>query len=123
MRSRLHFSFLYYRVDFRDVSSGELHESGFSLVALIRGNKDVDATGFCLSERVRQVRHFITGHFPAVRIRKVTVGNQRGQLAELRFNLDSPIGLCRSSDFDAGCARFIRDDTPLGKRDKVWSGA
>src|ERR1700757_3284613 len=32
VRSRLHFSFLYDRVDFRDVSSRKLHESGFSLV-------------------------------------------------------------------------------------------
>ena len=59
VRSRLHFLFLYYRVDFRDVSSGELHDSGFSLVGLIRGYEDVDAAGFRLDERARQIRDFI----------------------------------------------------------------
>src|SRR5882762_1386129 len=119
VRSRLHFLFLYYRVDFRDVSSGELHDCGFSLVGLIRGHEDVDAARFCLSERIRQIRHFITGHFPAVRIRKVTVGNERGQLPELRFDPYSPISFRRPSDFDARCARFIRDDPPLGEGNKA----
>src|SRR5258708_37089644 len=106
-------------VDFRDVSSGELHDRGFSLVGLIRGYEDVDAAGFCLSERVRQIRHFVTGHFPAVRIRKVTVGNERGQLPELRFDPYSPIAFRWLSDFGARCARFIRDETPVGKREKA----
>ena len=79
IRRRLHFLFLYYRVDFRDVSSRELYENGFSFVGLIRGNEHVDATGFCLTERVRQICHLISGHFSAVWIGKVTVGNERGQ--------------------------------------------
>src|SRR6266478_109487 len=111
--------FLDYGVDFRDVSPRELHDSGFSLVGLIRRYEHVDAACFGLSERVRQIRHFISGRLPAVRIRKVTVGNHRGQLAELRFDPHSPIGFCGSSDFDTGCARFIRDDTPVRKRDKA----
>ena len=106
-------------VDLSDVSSGELHDNGISFVGLIRGYEDVDAAGFCLGERVRQIRHFITGHFPAVRIRKVTVGNQGCLLAELRFDPYSPIGFRGPSDFDARCARFIRDDTPVGKREKA----
>src|SRR5260370_14296766 len=93
--------FLDYGVDFRDVSSGELHDRGFSLVGLIRGYEDVDAAGFCLAERVRQIRYLISGYLPAVRIRKVTVGNHRGQLAELRFDSYSPIGFRGPSDFDA----------------------
>src|SRR5713101_4213106 len=119
VRSRLHFLFLYYRMDFRDVSSGELHDSRFSLVGLIRGHEDVGAASFCLSEGVRQIRHFITGHFPAVRIRKVTVGNEGGHLPELRFDPYSPEGFRGPSDFDARCARFIRDETPVGNREKA----
>src|SRR6266850_2422446 len=106
-------------VDFRDVSSRELHDNGFSFVGLIRRYENVDAACFCLSERVRQIRHLISGRLPAVRIGKVTIGNQRGQLAELRFDPQSPIGLRRSSDFDARCALFIRDDTPVRKREKT----
>src|SRR5438093_12191840 len=70
--------FLRYGVDFRDVSSGELNDNGFSFVGLIRKYEHVDAACFGLSERVRQIRHFISGHLSAVWIRKVTVGNQCG---------------------------------------------
>src|ERR1700693_1877192 len=77
--------FLSYGVDFRDIPSGELDDNGFSFVGLIRGYEYVDAAGFCLSERVRQIRHLISGGLPPVRIGKVPVGNERGQLAELRF--------------------------------------
>src|SRR5882672_2881444 len=106
-------------VDFRDVSPRELHDNGFSLVGLIRRYEDVDAACFCLSERVRQIRHLISGRLPAVRIRNMTVGNERGQLPELRFDPHSPIGLRGPSDFDARCAVFIRDDTPMGKPEKA----
>src|SRR5260370_22881088 len=111
--------FLAYGVDFRDVSPRELHDSGFPLVGLIRRYEHVDAACFGLSERVRQIRHFISGRLPAVRIRKVTVGNHRGQLAELRFDPQSPIGLRGSSEFDPRCARVITDDTPAGTREKA----
>src|SRR6266478_3402398 len=111
--------FLDYGVDFRDVSPRELHNNGFPLVGLIRRYEHVDTACFGLSERVRQIRHLISGRLPAVRIRKVTVGNQRGQLPELRFDPHSPIGLCRSSDFDAWSTLFIRDDTSVGKHDKA----
>src|SRR3984957_557284 len=119
VRSRWHFLFLYYRVDFRDVSSGELDHSGFSLVGLIRGYEDTDAAAFRLSERVRQIRHFISNYFPAVRIREVTVGDEHGQLSELRFDPYSPIGFREPTEFDARCARFIRDEIPAGKREKA----
>ncbi len=106
-------------VDFRDVSSRELSDNGFSFVGLVRRYEHVHATCFCLGERVRQIRHLISGRLSAVRIWKVTVGNERGQLAELRFDPQSPIGFCGSSDFDARCARFIRDDTPVGEGKKA----
>src|SRR6266853_310420 len=111
--------FLDYGVDFRDVSPRELHDSGFPLVGLIRRYEHVGAACFGLAERVRQIRYLISGYLPAVRIRKVTVGNHRGQLAELRFDSYSPIGFRGPSDFDARCARFIRDETPVGKREKA----
>src|SRR6266852_8306058 len=66
-------------VDFRDVSSRELHDNGFSFVGLVRRYEHVDAACFSLSERVGQIRHLISGHLSAVRIRKVTVGNERGE--------------------------------------------
>src|SRR5882757_11259963 len=66
--------FLDYGVDFRDVSPGELHDNGFSFVGLVRRYEHFDAACFGLSERVRQIRHPISGHLSAVRIRKVTVG-------------------------------------------------
>ncbi len=107
--------FLDYGVDFRDVPSRELDDNGVSLVGLIRRYEDLDAAGFCLSECVRQILHFIAGHFPAVRIGKVTVRNERGQLSELRFDPYSPTGVRGPSDFDAWCARFIRDDASVGR--------
>src|SRR5260370_39236571 len=63
--------FLDYGEDFRDVPSRELDDNSVSLVGLIRRYEDLDAAGFCLSECVRQILHFIAGHFPAVRIGKV----------------------------------------------------
>src|ERR1700722_7761221 len=50
-----------YGVDFRDVSPGELHDNAFSFVGLIRRYQHVDAACFGLSERVRQIRHLISG--------------------------------------------------------------
>jgi len=46
----------------------------------------VDASGFCLVSVSSDFVTSITGHFPAVGIRKVTVGNEAGQLPELRFD-------------------------------------
>jgi hypothetical protein len=106
-------------MDFRDVSARELHDNCFSFLGLVRRYEHVDSARFCLGERVRQIRHLISGRLPAVRIWKVTVGNERDQLAELRFDPQSPIGFCGSSDFDARCARFIRDDTPVGEGKKA----
>jgi len=58
-----------HRVNFRDVSSRELHDNGLSFVGSVRRYEQVDAAGSCLGERVGQIGHFITSHFPAVRIR------------------------------------------------------
>src|SRR5258706_13795070 len=92
-------------VDFRDVSSRELSDIGFSFFGLVRRYEPVHATCFCLGERVRQIRHLISGRLPAVRIWKVTVGSERGQLAELRFDSQSPIGFGQPND--AGYQSFL----------------
>src|SRR5215469_11523468 len=67
-------------MDFGDVASRKLNDNSVSLVGLIWTYEHGDAACLCLRERVRQIRYLISRHLPAVRIRKVTIGNQRGQL-------------------------------------------
>ena len=106
-------------MDFRDVPSRKLHDHGFSFIGFIRKYQHFDAACLRLGERVRQIRYLVPGHFSAIRIRKVSIGDQSGQLAKLRFDPDSPIIFCWPSDFDTRCARFIRDYTPLREGKKA----
>src|ERR1700675_3635159 len=68
------------RVDFGDVPSGELHDSGLALPRLIRGNQHGYARTLCLCERVRQICDLISGDLSPVRVRKLTVCHQDSQL-------------------------------------------
>src|SRR5439155_27224042 len=75
--------FLRYRMDLGDGSSRKPDNNGISFVGLVRRNKDIHTSRLCLGKRLRETRHFISRHLPPVRIRKVTVSNERSQLTEL----------------------------------------
>src|SRR5262249_8431287 len=106
-------------MDLSDVSSRKLHDNRLAFLSFVWRYEYLDAACFCLSKRILQICHFISGHFAAVGIRKVSVGDESGQFAEPRFDPPSPIGLCRLSDFNTWSARFIRDHASVGKREKA----
>ena len=70
-------------MDLGDISSRKLYDNRIPFVGLVQRHEDIHASRLGLSEGASQIRHFISGHLPAVGIRKMTVGNKRGQLAEL----------------------------------------
>src|SRR6516165_4198498 len=102
-----------------DVSSRKPHDSSISFLSLVRRNDDLHACGVGLGKGVRQVRHFISSDFSAVGIRKVPVCDEHGELAKLRFNPHSTIGVSRSSDFYARSMRVVRGDSAARERKKT----
>src|SRR5262245_44778441 len=110
---------LRHRMDLGDVSSWKLHDDRIPLRSRVQRDKDIHSSRFCLRERFREVRHFISGHFPAIGIRKVTVSNESSQLSELGFDLQPPVRLTRLPDFDARCVWIIRNNTPMRKGKKA----
>src|SRR5215469_9798882 len=107
------------RMNLGDVSSREPHDSSISFLSLVRRNDDLHACGVGLGKGVRQVRHFISSHFSAVGVRKVPVCDEHGELAKLRFNPHSAIGVSRSSDFYARSMRVVRGDSAARERKKT----
>src|ERR1700751_4180297 len=100
-------------MDLSDVSPWKSDNNGISSVGFVKRHEDLRASRFGLSERVCQIRHLISRHLVSVGIRKVTVRNERSQLAELRFDPHSPVGFPRPSDFNAWCSRFIRHNAAV----------
>src|ERR1700741_1486144 len=100
-------------MDLCDVSSRELNDGCISVASGVRWDQYFDTRCFGLSERIRQIRHFISGHFPAVGIRKVPVCDEHGELAKLRFKPYSAIGVSRSSDFYARSMRIVGGDSAV----------
>src|SRR6266853_836169 len=70
-------------VDLSDVSSRKPDNNGISLVGLVRRDKDMHTSRLGLGKRLREIRHFISGHLAPVGIWKVAVSNERSQLSKL----------------------------------------
>jgi hypothetical protein len=95
-------------VDLSDKAARELHEDRIPLIGGVGSDQNFYPGSFGLSEGIREVRHLIAGHLPTVGIGKMTTRYEHGQLAEVRFDPDSPIvsfgrpistpGACASSE-------------------------
>src|SRR5215472_1837029 len=106
-------------MNLRDIPSWKLHENRFPLLSLVWRHDDLHAPCLGLGECVGKIRHFIAGHFPAVRIRKMPVGDEHGELSKLRFNPYPAIRVSRSPDFRARSMPIVRGYSAVRERKKV----
>src|SRR5260370_15420081 len=74
--------FFLYGMDLRDVSSRKPDNNSISLPGLVWRNKHIRTGGLGLGKRLREIRHLISRHLPAVGVRKVSVSNESSQLPE-----------------------------------------
>ncbi len=106
-------------MDLGDVSARKLHNGGFTFDGVIRQDEHFHSSRFGLRKRVREIRHFISHDLPAVGIPKVTVRHQHGQLAELRFDPDSPVGFCWPANLDTWSQLLVGKDTSVREVEKA----
>ena len=101
------------RVDFGDIAAGELYDGRVPLIGRIGRDQDRDSGCLGLDQSIREVRDLISCDFSSVGIGKVAVRHEHRQLAESRFDPDTPIGVGRSPDLDARRVRVVGDDFAL----------
>ena len=98
------------RVDLGDIAARELHDGRIPLIGGIGSDQNRDSGRLGLGESIREVCDLIAGRLPPVGKRKMAIRHQHGQLAEVRLDPNSPIGVSRAPDLDAGRMRVIGDD-------------
>src|SRR5216683_3825987 len=69
--------FLCYGMDLRDVSSRKPDNNSISLPGPVWRNKHIRTGGLGLGKRLREIRHLISRHLPAVGVRKVSVRDRK----------------------------------------------
>src|SRR5258708_37188299 len=68
-----------YGVNFSNVSARELYHRRPPVTERIGFDQNCPTCGFRFLERLAEIGDFIPGHFPSVRVRQMSVGDEDGQ--------------------------------------------
>jgi len=101
------------RVNLGDIAAWESDYCRLAAIGGVWVDKDRRARGLRLVDRICEISHLIAVNFASIWIRKLSIGDEHGDLPEVGVDSHAAISILWPAHLYAGCVPVVGDDLAL----------